>query len=121
MSRSLPLARVVCCLFHESAVCRLFHESVVCRLFHESAAAAAAAAAVVCRLQQAPSVAVEDRAIAAASIRDGRPPNERLTLAMSEVRQSRTDVSGQRLERHADDLFNLLVALPKYLGVENSR
>lgn len=65
-------------------------------LFHASAAAAtaaAAAAAVVGRLQQAPSVAVEDRAIAAASIRDGRPPKERLTLALSEVRQSRTDVS----------------------------
>ncbi|CAN0025441.1 unnamed protein product, partial [Ectocarpus sp. 12 AP-2014] len=42
-------------------------------------------------LCEAPSVAVEDRAIAAASIRDGRPPKERLTLAMSEVRQSCTD------------------------------
>lgn len=31
--------------------------------------------------------------IAAASIRDGRPPDERLTLPLSEVRQSRADVS----------------------------
>eukprot|EP00752_Nemacystus_decipiens_P009822 g8764.t2 len=42
-------------------------------------------------LSQAPSVVVEDMAIAAASIRDGRSPNERLTLPLSEVHQNRAD------------------------------
>lgn len=46
-----------------------------------------------CWPRQAPSVVVEDMVIAAASIRDGRPPEDRLTLPLSEIHQNRADVS----------------------------
>lgn len=53
--------------------------------------------AAPCLAQQAPSVVVEDMAIAAASIRDGRPPDERLTLPLTEIHQNRADVSRSSL------------------------
>lgn len=42
---------------------------------------------------QAPRVSVEDMAIAAASLKDGRPPRERLALPLSTITQDKADVS----------------------------